>query len=99
MSIIDTIHNSIAHNSKENNTMDMYIKSLDVNRVDYFINPSTDRFGRIDRRESEFNHTVDLLINIRSVIVSETSIIIFFPDDSVCTINCPSKYYHKIEVL
>lgn len=79
--------------------MDMYIKSLDVNKVDNFINPSTDRFGHIDRRESEFNQTVDLLINIRSVIISETSIIIFFPDDSVATIDCPSKYYHKIEVL
>ena len=79
--------------------MDMYIKCLDANQIDLFINPSTDRFGRIDRRESEFNHTVDLLINIRSVIVSETSIIIFFPDNSVVTINCPSKYYHKIELL
>ena len=79
--------------------MDMYIKSLDLEKVDNFINPSTDRFGRIDRRESEFNRTVDLLLNVRSVIVSETSIILFFPDDSVATINCPSRYYHKIEVL
>ena len=79
--------------------MDMYIKCLDVNKVDNFINPSTDRFGHIDRCESEFNQTVDLLINIRSVIISESSIIIFFPNDSVATIDCPSKYYHKIEVL
>lgn len=79
--------------------MDMYIKSLDVNHVDDFINPSTDRFGRIDRRESEFNHTVDLLINIKGVVVSEKFITIYYPNDCSCTIHCPSKYYHKIEVL
>lgn len=79
--------------------MDMYIKSLDASKIDLFINPSADNFGHVDRRESEFNSTVDLFFNIRSLIVSETAIIIFFPDDSVCTINCPSKYYHKIEVL
>lgn len=79
--------------------MDMYIKSLDVNHIDDFINPSTDRFGRIDRRETEFNHTVDLLINIKGVVVTEKFITIYYPNDSTCTICCPSCYYHKIEVL
>lgn len=79
--------------------MDMYIKSLDVNLVDNFINPSTDRFGRIDRRESEYDHTVDLLININAVFIAESSIVITFPDNSVCTVVCSPKYYHKIEVL
>ena len=79
--------------------MDMYIKSLDASKIDEFINPSTDIFGHVDRCESEFNSTVDLFFNVRSVIVSETSIIMFFPDDSVATINCLSKYYHKIKLL
>ena len=79
--------------------MDMYIKSLDVNQIDNFINPSSDRFGRIDRHETEYNRTVDLLINIKAVYITNSSIVICYPDDSVTTIDCPSKYYHKIEVL
>lgn len=79
--------------------MDMYIKCLDVNQIDNFINPSSDRFARIDRRETEFNRTVDLLININAVTVTENTVTICYPNNSVTTIVCPSKYYHKIEVL
>lgn len=99
MSIIDNDPQFNYIQFKGDQIMDMYIKSLDANQIDLFINPSSDRFGHIERRESEFNHTVDLLITVRSVIITETSIIIFYPNDSVATINCPSKYYHKIELL
>lgn len=79
--------------------MDLFIYSLDINKVDLFINPSTDLYGRVTRRETEYNKTVDILINVRSVIIDANSIIIFFPNNSVASINCPSMYYHKIEVL
>ena len=79
--------------------MDMYIKSLHISKVDDFINPSTDLFGRIDRCESEFDHTVDLLINVNSVTITENTIAIRYPNDAVVAICCPSRFYHKIEVL
>ena len=79
--------------------MDMYIRSLDLVKADDFINPSTDRFGRVIRRETTYDHTVDLLINVNAVFIAESSIVITFPNNSVCTIACLPKYYHKIEVL
>lgn len=79
--------------------MDLFITSLDINKVDAFINPATDLYARITRRETKHNQTVDIVVHIRSVIVDANNIIIFFPNNAVATINCPSMYYHKIEVL
>ena len=79
--------------------MDMEIKDLAVNMIDRFINQDTDRYGRVTRKESQFNNTVDLLFNIKTVAIDDNYIIMEFPNNSVCAINCQSFNYHKIEVL
>lgn len=79
--------------------MDAIIKCLDVNEVDRFINHATENYGRVTRRETSLEQTVDLLFNVLTIAVDENQILIELPDGSCCLIKCPSKYYHKIEVL
>lgn len=84
---------------KGEKVMDIFIYDLDVNMVDKFINPSTDLYGRIVRKESERDRTVDLLINVRAVAIDDNHIIMEYPNNAVCVVNIPSFHYHKIEVM
>ena len=79
--------------------MDITIYDLIVDMVDEFINQDTDRFGRITRKETEYDRTVDLLINVKGVTITENSLAITFPNNNIAFIQCPSTHYLKIEVM
>lgn len=79
--------------------MDITIYDLSEEVIDRFITQDTDRYGRIIRRASEFNKTVDLLINVKAFSVNEEHIFIEFPNGNQLLVPVQSNYYHKIEVL
>lgn len=79
--------------------MDITIYDLSEEVLDRFINQDTDRYGRVVRRASEFNKTVDLLINVKAFSVNEEHIFIEFPNGNSLLVPISSNYYHKIEVL
>lgn len=79
--------------------MDVFIYDLDVNSVDSFINPSTDMFGRITRKATDIEHTVDLLINVEAIAINADYMIIEYPNNAIAVIRVPAHCYHKIEVL
>ena len=83
--------------------MKLLIKDLDINKIDDFINPSSDIYGHSSAVKypdpSDSLGVVDLTFTVRSVCINANHIVILFPNDSVCAIDCPSMYYHKIEVL
>ena len=79
--------------------MDITIYDLSEEVLDRFINQDTDRYGRVVRRASEFNKTVDLLINVKAFSVNEEHIFIEFPNGNQLLVPVQSNYYHKIEVL
>lgn len=79
--------------------MDLFIYDLPVSKVDDFINPSSDKYGRVIRRETLLNQTVDLVFHIQSVYVTEKVITIMFPNDCICSVPLPIDCYHKLEIL
>ena len=79
--------------------MDIFIYDLDVNSVDKFINPDTDQYGRITRKETDVDQTVDLLINVKTVAIDENFIIVEYPNGNGAVFPVSSCHYHKIEVL
>ena len=79
--------------------MEIIINSLDVHAIDLFINQDFDVYARIIRRETPKDPTVDLLVRIRAIEVDNNHLVVLFPNNSVASVNLPSFYYHKIEVL
>lgn len=79
--------------------MDITIKDLAVDAVDNFISTNTERYGRITRKPSTFNDTVDLLMNVKGICITENAVNITFPDNSILFVKVPSDHYHKIEVM
>ena len=79
--------------------MDMIIYDLDVNSVDYFINQDSDFYAHINRKATQFNHTVDLQITVKCIAVDSNNIIIEYPNGCGTHIKIPSDHYHKIEVM
>lgn len=79
--------------------MDIFIYDLTVSASEKFINTDAERYGRITRKETEHNHTVDMLINARTVAIDDNFIIVEYPNGTATAYNIPSCHYHKIEVL
>lgn len=79
--------------------MDITIYDLAVDYIDLFISSDTDRWGRVTRKETPHDPTVDLLINVKGVTVTENAIAITFPDDNIMFVKIPSSHYLKIEVM
>lgn len=79
--------------------MDITIYDLAVNDIDLFICSDTDRWGRVTRKETDHNPTVDLLINVKGITVTENAIAITFPDDNIMFVKISSSHYLKIEVM
>lgn len=79
--------------------MDITIYDLAVNDIDLFICPDTDRWGRVTRKETDYDPTVDLLINVKGITVTENAIAITFPDDNIMFVKISSSHYLKIEVM
>lgn len=79
--------------------MDITIYDLDVESVDLFICSDTDRWARIARKETKLNPTVDLLINVKGITVTENAIAITFPDNNIMFVKITSNHYLKIEVM
>lgn len=79
--------------------MDITIYDLDVESVDLFICSDTDRWARIARKETKHNPTVDLLINVKGITVTENAIAITFPDNNIMFVKISSNHYLKIEVM
>ena len=79
--------------------MDITIYDLAVEDIDLFISSDTDRWGRVTRKETEHDPTVDLLINVKGITVTENAIAITFPDDNIMFVKIPSSHYLKIEVM
>lgn len=79
--------------------MDITIYDLDVESVDLFISSDTDRWARIARKETKRNPTVDLLINVKDITVTENAIVMTFPDDNIMFVKVSSNHYLKIEVM
>lgn len=83
----------------EYNNLDLFIYDLSENLIDFFINQDTDRYGRITRQATECNKTVDMVINVKTVALDASRLIIEYPNGNTCTINVPSNHYHKMEIL
>ena len=79
--------------------MDITIYDLDVEDIDLFICSDTDRWARIARKETKANPTVDLLINVKGITVTENAIAMTFPDDNIMFVKVSSNHYLKIEVM
>lgn len=79
--------------------MDITIYDLIETSVDKFISQDADLYCRIIRPATDLNHTVDLLITVRTFAVDSNNIIIEYPNNSVVAIKLPSCNYHKIEVM
>lgn len=79
--------------------MDITIYDLLVDDVDKFINQDTDRFGRVTRKSTDTDRTVDLLINVKGITVSENAIAMTFPNGNIAFVDCPLAHYLKIEVM
>lgn len=79
--------------------MDITIYDLLVKDIDSFISTDTDRFARITRKETPHDQTVDLLINVKGITVTENAIAMTFPDDNIMFVKIPSSHYLKIEVM
>lgn len=79
--------------------MDITIYDLLVEDVDLFISTDTDRFGRVVRKETEHDPTVDLLINVKGITITDNAIAITFPDNNIMFVKILSNHYHKIEVM
>lgn len=79
--------------------MDLKIYDLDVNDIDSFISTDTDRWARIDRKETKYNPTVDLLITVKGVTITDNAIAMTFPDNNIMFVKIPSNHYLKIGVM
>lgn len=79
--------------------MDITIYDLALDSVDDFISQDSDLYARIVRKETTFNQTVDLLINVKGFTVTVNAIAITFPNDNILFVKIPSSHYSKIEVL
>ena len=79
--------------------MDITIFDLSVEDIDSFISQDTDRYARIVRKESSHNPTVDLLINVKGITITENALAITFPDNNILFVKISSNHYLKIEVM
>ena len=79
--------------------MDITIYDLLVDSVDELISTDTERFARIIRKEAKYNHTVDMLINVKGITITDNAIAITFPNGNIIFAKIPSSHYHKIEVM
>lgn len=79
--------------------MDITIFDLLVEDVDLFISTDTDRFARVVRKETEHDPTIDLLINVKGITITDNAIAITFPDNNIMFVKISSNHYHKIEVM
>lgn len=79
--------------------MDITIYDLIETAIDKFINQDGDIYSRIIRPATDLNHTVDLLITVRTFAVDTNNIIIEYPNGTVVAIKLLSCNYHKIEVM
>lgn len=79
--------------------MDITIYDLLVEDVDLFICSDTDRWCHITRKETKHNPTVDLLINVKGITVTENAVAITFPDNNIMFVKISSNHYLKIEVM
>ena len=79
--------------------MDITIFDLSVEDIDSFISQDTDRYARIVRKESSHNPTVDLLINVKGITITENALAITFPDNNILFVKIASNHYLKIEVM
>lgn len=79
--------------------MDITIKDLNVNAVDKFISPSADIYGRVVRKETQYDPTVDLLFNVAHFGCDESRLFFVFPDESSLEVSVGINDYLKIEVM
>lgn len=79
--------------------MDITIHDLYEPVLDNFINQDTDRYGRVTRKATEHNHTVDLLINVTGICINDDGISLRYPNENIAFIPCKSENYLKIEVM
>lgn len=79
--------------------MDVTIRDLDLNSVDKLISPDTEIYGRIIRRESRFDHTVDILLDVAHFGCDEYRLLFVFPNECSLEVPIASNEYLKIEVM
>lgn len=84
---------------KGEQNMDIIIKDLNVDAVDKFISQDADRYGRVTRKETRYDHTVDLLFNVRHFGVDEDRLIFVFPNEGSLVVPVSQNEYLKIEVM
>lgn len=77
--------------------MRLFVRDLISEDVDHFINQNSDRFAETNYRDDA--ETVDVCIQVKSVNVSDSCIVILYPNNNWATISIPSEHYFKIEVM
>lgn len=77
--------------------MRLFVRDLIVEDVDRFINQDSDRFGECNYRDE--SETVDVCIQVKSVNITDFTIVILYPNNNWTTISIPSEHYFKIEVM
>ena len=79
--------------------MEIIITDLLENQIDKFINQDTDVYGKVIRSATENNHTVDLVVKVKTFAVDSNHMILEYPNTNVVAISISSCMYHKIEVI
>lgn len=80
--------------------MQILVNSLSVKKIDEFINPDTDCFAHVDRKETASDPTVDLVINfVSNITVTDDCIVIMFENKNWCKISVSLVDYSTIEVM
>ena len=79
--------------------MDITIKDLNADLIDRFISPSADIYGRVVRKETQYDHTVDLLFNVHHFGCDESRLLFVFPNESTLEVPVGQNDYLKIEVM
>ena len=77
--------------------MQLFIRDLAVEDLDAFINQDSDRYGSTDFHDD--SETVTVSIKVKSVNITDSCIVILYPNNNWATISVPSDHYFKIEVM
>ena len=79
--------------------MEIIITDLLESEIDKFINQDADLYGKVIRSATENNHTVDLVVKVKTFAVDSNHMILEYPNTNIVAIPISSCMYHKIEVL
>lgn len=80
--------------------LNVRIIDFDMSIIDNLISPSMDIYASVDESSVDDNDdTATVTVNVKTVAVTEETIVFDLPDGSIFVAQVPSNHYHKIEVI